>query len=480
MPRPPADGQWGTRAIREARAAWAELDAQEITPEEPDDRLIENVVRALTGSSAIRAAIAEAGGRAPAAGEVRFVSMAELGGMAPPEGAPFVIPEIGIVAAPAPMDGGAAAAREAVRSVSEGVQVEPAILGRAVATLLTEEVAEPEIMRPFADMLYEEGEISREWTEAALEVGAAAEVLPWGIRQVRAPAVWNAGWQGQGIRVAVVDTGIGPHIDLPRPLAGATFVPGTNSWHDDQGHGTHCAGTVAALRNGRGVIGVAPRADLLAAKVLDSTGRGADTWIAAGIVWAVNNGADIISLSLGMAGFSLAIRRALTFARLRKVTICAAAGNDYGGPVIYPAADPICIAVASTDSANRRSPFSNRGPELDIAAPGSDILSTFPGNGYRTMSGTSMATPHVAGVAALLLSRVRLDPTRVQRRLEGNALPLGPRADFGAGLVQADRAVLTPRPGTAALEEPEAPHGNGHTPPAPNASAKRQPARAGR
>jgi subtilisin len=241
---------------------------------------------------------------------------------------------------------------------------------------------------------------------------------------------------------------VGPHIDLAPPVASATFVPGSTSANDDNGHGTHVAGTIAALDNATGVVGIAPRALLLRAKVLNRNGSGSDTQVAAGIVWAANNGARIINLSLG-GSFSAVTQRALSFARQRRVAICAAAGNNSTptrcAPIIYPARDPLCIAVAATDAGNRKAAFSCCGPELDLAAPGVNILSTFPGNAYRVLNGTSMATPHVAGAAALVLSRAPgLDPARLQRHLERTALPLSPTTQFGRGLVQADRAVTLP------------------------------------
>ena len=145
-------------------------------------------------------------------------------------------------------------------------------------------------------------------------------------------------------------------------MASATFVPGTNSANDDQGHGTHVAGTILARQNGIGVVGVAPRAHLMRAKVLSRTGSGTDAQVAAGIVWAVNNGARIINLCLGSAASSAVIDRAVAYARSRRVAICAAAGNESTptrcAPVIFPARNPLCIAVAATDERNRKAVFS--------------------------------------------------------------------------------------------------------------------------
>ena len=336
------------------------------------------------------------------------------------------------------------------------MRAEPAIMYRVVSWLATADgIGSTPVAFP-ADTVADDE--PPEWLEAALEIGTTAQLVPWGIARVNAPRAWARGFRGQGIRVAVVDTGVGPHIDLAPPVASATFVPGSTSANDDNGHGTHVAGTIAALDNAAGVVGVAPRALLLRAKVLDRNGSGSDTQVAAGIVWAANSGARVINLSLG-GGFSTAIQRALAFARSRRAAICAAAGNNSTptscAPVIYPARDPLCIAVAATDTANHKAVFSCCGAELDVAAPGVNILSTFPGNAYRVHNGTSMATPHVSGTAAVLLSRAPgLDPARLQTHLQRTALPLGPTNQFGRGLVQADRAVTLPilRVGRAGAE----------------------------
>lgn len=444
LPPAPADGFWGKEEIAEARLALAELDRGNVTPPEVDMQLVERVIQSINKSGPMLAAMEAAGSR-PAAEGPRYISLADLDGAPPPDGMPVLIPEIGVISTPAPPEG-AGAALAAIEDINAELRVEESGIYRA-ATALASEHDEFETFEG-APAFYPYDGGSRVWKEAFMSVRAAAERMPWGVERVNAPAVWAGGFLGAGVRVAVVDTGVGPHIDLPQPVAGQTFVPGTNTWHDDEGHGTHVAGTVAALRNGTGVVGVAPRAALIAVKVLDSTGSGNWEWIAQGITWAVNQGADIINLSLA-GGFSETVRRALAYARLKKVTICAAAGNAYGSPVSYPASDPISIAVGSIDRQNRRAAHSNIGPELDLVAPGVDILSTVRGNGYEEgWNGTSMATPHVAGVAALVLSRQRLDPTSLQQRLMGNALSLGAANEYGAGLVQADRAVLSPRPGT--------------------------------
>ena len=449
LPPAPPDGVWGTDEYLKARDALADFDARSsrVPPPEADRRLVDLILRAAQRDEGVVRAMSEAGHRA-VVDEPRYLTLADLDGAPPPPGAPLLIPEIGVLSFPAPPEGAGAAAAS-ILNVVEGLRVHEVGYYHA-STALALRHDEVESFDGYAPYLPGDVNGSRRWFEAEMSARATAQRVPWGVRRVNAPAVWEGGFEGFGIRVAIVDTGIAPHIDLPRPVNGMTLVPNTNSWHDDEGHGTHVAGTVAALRpNEEGVVGVAPRVDLLAVKVLDNTGFGSWEWIAGGITWAVNHGAHIINLSLGGGTFSPQVSRALGYARAQGVTVCAAAGNGYGAAVDYPARDPLCIAVASTTRDDRRAAHSNVGVEVDLAAPGQDILSTVRGNRYEEgWNGTSMATPHVAGVAALVLNRQRLDPSSLQRRLMGNTFPLGSPNEFGAGLVQADGAVLSPRPGT--------------------------------
>lgn len=449
--------RWTRETYSAARAVASDLEsdeAQERASRETPDQIINEILQRLAGNRDMRRAMATSGVE-PAPEQVTYLTPADIAasGIGPDPNAPIVIKELGIISVPAP-DGRVQAVESAVQG-APGIQgVEEEVEYRTLTSLLTEEQRELEALGvPFEELYGEVDGREREWLEANLEAGMTGETLPWGVDRLDAPQAWALGFLGQGIRVAVVDTGVGPHIDLPTPVASATFVPGTLSANDDQGHGTHVAGTVAARRNGQGVIGVAPRATLMRAKVLDRNGSGQSSWVASGIVWAANNGARIINLSLGGA-FSTTIQRALVFARQRQVAICAAAGNPSSPtvcrPLSYPASDPLCMGIAAIDQANRKATFSACGPELDLAAPGISILSTFPGNAFRALNGTSMATPHVAGVAALVLSKAPgTDPARLQRHLEQTAIPLGPIGQFGRGLVQADRAITTPIAGMA-------------------------------
>lgn len=452
--RPPGESEWSTEEYREVQSAATEFDDREIQATPPDPMLVQEVLTRLSGHEDTRAAVVGFGARAEGEGRPEdrgVIQTSELGEVGPPSDRPFLIPEIGVLSVPSPDRGqrGVDSVMSALGDLRTRLAATPSRVFEAIGQMMESELVEEENGVGTELEAYLESIAGDEWLEASLEFGTAAETLPWGIGRVNAPRAWALGCEGQSIRVAVVDTGVGPHIDLSAPVASATFVPGTTSANDDNDHGTHVAGTILARRNHIGVVGVAPRALLMRAKVLNRAGSGLDSWIAAGIVWAANQGARIINLSLGARTRSEVIERAIHYATIvRKALVVAAAGNDFGGPVLYPARNPLCVAVAATDQNNRRATFSNRGPELDVAAPGVNVLSTLPGNRYGVLNGTSMATPHVAGVAATALGRKPLmGPFQTRSLMEQTAIPLGPIHDFGRGLVQADRvAVLVTTP----------------------------------
>lgn len=234
----------------------------------------------------------------------------------------------------------------------------------------------------------------------------------WNLRTLRLPAAWDLATGSPAIIVAVVDTGVDlGHPDLAGNIAsgGWDFVNGDDNPQDDHGHGTHVAGIVAAVTNNAlGVAGVAWQARILPVKVLDRDGDGTSSDVASGIRWAADAGASIISLSLGGPA-SRTLADAVAYAQQRGALVVAAGGNEYqeGNPTTYPAAYPGVIGVAATDRFDQRAFFSNTGPYIDLAAPGVDIFSTYWGassSTYRALSGTSMAAPHVAGLAGLVQS----------------------------------------------------------------------------
>lgn len=305
------------------------------------------------------------------------------------------------------------------------------------------------------------------------------EVLPWGVGSIDADLVWDRNGDlildpgaitGLEVKVAIIDTGIDKtHPDLQANIKdGCNFVAKgivvkPDAWADDNGHGSHVAGIVAAVENTQGVIGVAPQAYLYGVKVLNKTGNGYLSDVISGIEWSIDpNGdgntsdrMDVINLSLGTTSDYQQLRDAVSAANSAGIVVVAAAGNDYGGAVNYPAAYPEVIAVSATDSNNAIASFSNVGPEVDLAAPGVSIYSTYKGGGYAILSGTSMASPHVAGTAALVLASPVLakydlngngiyEASEVRLALQTSADDLGaPDVDnlYGYGLVDAEEAA---------------------------------------
>lgn len=278
-----------------------------------------------------------------------------------------------------------------------------------------------------------------------------AQSLPWGVDRIDADVVQSS-YTGVGIKVGVIDSGIDhDHPDLDANYKGGyDFVNDDTNPMDDRGHGTHVSGTIAAEDNDIGVVGVAPEASLYGIKVLDSSGSGTVGWVAAGIQWAITNEMDIITMSLGSDSDSTTMRNAVDAAYDAGILVVAAAGNDGNRPgkgdnVDYPGRYDSAIAVAASDSNDKRAPWSSTGPAVELTGPGVSIYSTDWNNDYSTKSGTSMATPHVTGVAALVMEA---NPTftnvQVRQRLQSTAEDLGKSgrdALYGFGLVDAEAAV---------------------------------------
>ncbi len=270
---------------------------------------------------------------------------------------------------------------------------------------------------------------------------SAAARLPasWNITRVQAPLLWPASL-GSGIRIAVLDTGVGPHPNLR--IAGGVNTIGGSSYRDDNGHGTHVAGIAAGLGTGGCPAGVAPRARLYAVKVLDSSGNGYISDIVEGIEWCIKRGVQVMNMSFGLppGATSRTLQSAIRRAASKGIVITASAGNGgrQAGGLDVPAAYPETIAVAASTRSNRIASFSSRGKGIAVAAPGQAIRSAKPGGGCRVESGTSMAAPHAAGGAALLLAlHPRLKPAAVKRRLIAAAKRLGYlRTAQGSGLLQ--------------------------------------------
>lgn len=303
-----------------------------------------------------------------------------------------------------------------------------------------------------------------EAVEPDLEVHALGEIdATWGLVRIGCGPVQSGTYPGAvgpvlgtGVRVAVVDTGIDYlHPDLSANFAGGyDFVNNDADPMDDHGHGTHVSGTIAAVRNGSGVLGAAPEADLYALKALGSNGSGSWSGILAALDWCAANHVSVANFSLGSSSYpGTTVEAGFDNASKAGVLLVAAAGNSGPGTdtVNYPGKFASVIAVASTDSSDLASYFSSTGPDVELAAPGSLIYSTTLGGGYGTLSGTSMATPHVSGVAALVISAGLGDANGdgvinddVRRLLQSTAQDLGASGRdpvFGFGLVDADAAA---------------------------------------
>lgn len=275
----------------------------------------------------------------------------------------------------------------------------------------------------------------------------------WNLRAMGAPEGWSATARGRGVTVAVVDTGVARVEDLAgtKVLEGASFVPGTSSAVDDQGHGTHVAGTIAqTTNNGVGVAGVAPEATILPVKVLSKWGFGSSAWIAAGIDYAVDEGADVINLSLG-GSYSAVIHNAIKKARNKGVIVVAAVGNSGKKGVSYPGGLEEAIGVSATGPDGKLAFYSSWGKGTDIAAPGGDkrvegggvLQNTIDGRGghvYAEYQGTSMATPHVAGAAAILLAH-GIPADAVERTLLDTARGDGWDERYGHGHLDLGKAL---------------------------------------
>jgi len=283
-----------------------------------------------------------------------------------------------------------------------------------------------------------------------------AETLPWGVDRIDADLVWGI-TTGDPVKVAIIDTGIDlTHPDLKDNIKGGyNAINSRKSANDDNGHGTHVAGIIAAIDNEIGVIGVGPKIDLYAVKVLDRNGSGYLSDVIEGLDWAIQNGMQVVNMSLGTPTYIASFEDAVKKVNAAGITQVAAAGNN--GPddntVTYPAKFAEVIAVTATNDTDTIASWSSRGSEVDLAAPGVSIYSTYKGSTYKTLDGTSMASPHVAGTAALVLTQTTkcdsdlngiCSPAEVQQRLEATAEDLGAvgRDDlYGSGLVDAEKAV---------------------------------------
>ncbi len=286
----------------------------------------------------------------------------------------------------------------------------------------------------------------------------------WNLKAIDVEKAWQK-TKGKGITIAVIDTGVSKVDDLKNTnfVKGYDFVNDREDASDDNGHGTHVAGTIAqSTNNNFGVAGIAYEANIMPLKVLGASGGGTISDIAEAIIFAADNGANIINMSLGGGGESKLMQEAIDYAYSKGVVIIAASGNSNRNAAFYPARYPKVIAVSATGSTNEKAPYSNYGAGVDIAAPGGAIAKGGDGRRdesggilqntidprtkesvFRAFQGTSMAAPHVAGVAALIEASGVKDPAKVLQVLQQSARKVSDDTlnYYGAGHLNAAAAV---------------------------------------
>lgn len=284
---------------------------------------------------------------------------------------------------------------------------------------------------------------------------SSSYALPqWDIEPTQVKQAWKEGLTGKKVKVAVIDSGIYPHDDLSI-AGGYSAVSYTSSYKDDNGHGTHVAGIIAAKHDGYGIDGIAPDVRLYAVKALDRKGAGDLKSLLKAIDWSIANKMDIINMSLGTNADSKILHDAVDKAYKKGIVIVAAAGNDGNKkPVNYPGAYSSVTAVSASTEKNGLAAFSTTGKQIEFAAPGTNITSTYLNQMYATADGTSQAAPHVTGMFALLRQKYPEETnTQLRQQMQQNVKDLGaPGRDsrFGYGLVQyhvkqksyAERAVI--------------------------------------
>jgi len=372
-------------------------------------------------------------------------------------------------------DSGVAASTQLYRA-----HVDPARRDAILAQLAQR--SDVEIAEPDAQIALSPGEVSVVSAGDVTHEGYPNDPLypkQWHMRQIGMPEAWKLA-DGNGVIVAVLDTGVAyenhgkfkllPDLEGIEFVKPYDFVSNTKHANDDHGHGSHVTGTIAQVtNNGIGVTGVARNVRIMPLKVLSGSGSGSVGGIADAIRYAADNGAKVMNMSLGGAFPSKVLKKAVAYAHAKGVTVVCAAGNESRGKVGYPAAYPGAVAVSATQSDEAITFYSNYGKEIDIAAPGGNTRSADGGrnnpdggvlqntialqdptkNDYYAYMGTSMASPHAAGVAALIVGEGVTDPDRVEKVMKDSARrPEGQTYTtdkYGAGIIDAPAAVRKAR-----------------------------------
>ncbi|HUG26844.1 MAG TPA: S8 family peptidase, partial [Gemmatimonadales bacterium] len=337
------------------------------------------------------------------------------------------------------------------------VNLVPLVFGEVTDAELEALLADPNVasVEPDVDMPLAE---RRAGSFNELALANLAQSLPWGIDRVTAPAAWalqDPALDGKGIKIAFMDSGGDinhPDLQFAGGYDATSGSTSASAWNDDlsvcNGHGTHVGGTIGALNNDAGVVGVAPGASLYPIKVFRNSNGSCVASVShqiSGLNWAVNQGIRVVSISIGGSTYVSSYEDAIDAATAAGTYVVAAAGNNGTNTLTYPGRYQNALGIGAIDSNNNKASWSNYGPDLYAVAPGASIYSTMPGSSYGTKSGTSMATPHVAGVVALILAA---DPaasrSQVLSRLEAGALDLGAAGwdeSYGHGLTRAYEAI---------------------------------------
>ncbi len=291
------------------------------------------------------------------------------------------------------------------------------------------------------EIIYTPPQIDPLPTDENASYNSLGDKLNWNILRTGADKLQDMNVKGDGIKVAVFDTGISLVNSDLKVAGGISFVEGVTGYDDDNGHGTAMAGIIAASLDGKGLAGMAPNAQLYAVKVLDKDGYGRYSGIIQGIQWAIENDMDIISLSLGGLQYSQILKDAIDQAVGSGILVVAAAGNNNSGQVMYPGAYSQVVCVGATNSDNTKGVYSNYGSQVDISAPGSNVETTGLNNTTAVVTGTSPAAAHITGAAALLWSQNKtLTNGHIKYLLYHNAYDLGDYSSFGHGLLDVKKA----------------------------------------
>ena len=293
-------------------------------------------------------------------------------------------------------------------------------------------------------------------------VSTLSQSLGWGLKQLNVPDVWSK-TTGDGVTIGVVDTGYVNHVDVgDNVIAGEGFIPGEDKF-DNHGHQTHCVGIICAKNNDQGMVGVAPNAKIVCAKGLSNNGSGSANSIIKALRYCLDQKVDIVSLSLGSPVPNEGIHDAVKALVENNIPVICAAGNSGNGGVNYPAAFKEAIAVAAFDSKGNVAGFSSKGEEVDIAAPGVGVYSTYLNNRYASMNGTSMACPFVAGVVALMISDYKKRDVSytiddIKSKLIEHADDkgaIGKDDSWGYGMIDVDDMLLESKPEPKPEPEPK-------------------------